>query len=164
MSSERQVNFDGDVFLARHPVFDLRALAEAMGARKTSALYSWVKYHVATGSLHQVERGLYAPVPLGVDRRVFAPDAFLVGAAVREDGVFAYHSALQLVGAAHSAFHVLAMLTGRRRRPLRVGDVRVEFVSHPTPLVRRRAVGLGVREVRYRDRGLRVTSPERTLV
>src|SRR2546422_6119167 len=46
----------------------------------------------------------------------------------------------------------------------RVGNVRVEFVSHPPPLVRRRAVGLGVREVRYRDRAVRVTGPERALV
>ncbi len=164
MRSERQAKFDGEAFLARHPVFGLRELAEAMGARKTSALYSWVKYHVATGRLHQVERGLYAPVPPGVDGRAFAPDAFLVGAAAREDSVFAYHSALQLLGAAHSVFHAVAVFTGRRRRPLRVGNVRVEFVSHPTPLVRRRAVGLGVREIRYRDRAVRVTGPERTLM
>src|SRR2546426_8381417 len=159
MGSERQVKFDGATFLARHPVFGLRELAEAMGARKTSALYSWVKYHVATGRLRQLERGLYAPVPPGVDRRAFAPDAFLVGAAAREDAVFAYHSALQLLGAAHSVFHTVALFTDRRRRPLRVGNVRVEFVSHPPPLVRRRAVGLGVREVRYRDRAVRVTGP-----
>ena len=163
MSSERQVNFDGEGFLARHSVFSLRELADAMRARKTSALYSWVRYHVATGRLHQVERGLYAPVPPGVDRRAFAPDAFLVGAAARADSVFAYHSALQLLGAAHSVFHVVAVFTARRRRPLRVGNVRVEFVSHPTPLVRHRAVGLGIREVRYRDRAVRATGPERTL-
>ncbi len=164
MSSERQVQFDGEGFLAKHPVFGLRDLAEAMGARKTSALYSWVKYHVATGRLRQVERGLYAPVPPGVDGRAFAPDAFLVGVTAREDSVFAYHSALQLLGAAHSVFHAVAVFTSRRRRPLRVGNVRVEFASHPAPFVQRRAVGLGVREVRYRDRALRATGPERTLV
>jgi predicted transcriptional regulator of viral defense system len=87
-----------------------------------------------------------------------------VAAAARDDSVFAYHSALQLLGAAHSVFHVVAVFTGRRRRPLQVRDARVEFVSHPTPLVRRRAVGLGVREVRYRDRALKATGPERTLV
>jgi predicted transcriptional regulator of viral defense system len=43
-------------------------------------------------------KGLYAVVPQGSEARRFAPDRFLIAAALSEDAVLAYHSALELLG------------------------------------------------------------------
>ncbi len=166
MSAQRQVNepFDTDRFLAATPAFTLAELRRAMRDPSPSAVRSWVKYHASAGRVKVIERGLYATVPAGTDADRFAADPFLVAAAIRSDCVFGYHAALELLGAAHSVAHLLGVFTDRRRRPLVVANVRVEFTPHPAPLVRRRATLSGVREVRYRGATLNATSAERTLL
>jgi predicted transcriptional regulator of viral defense system len=166
MSTYRQVRepFDTSRFLARTPAFTLAQVRAAMNGPSSSAVRSWVKYHASARRLLVVERGLYAAVPLGVDPEGFVPDPVLLAAASREDALFGYHGALELLGAAHSVVHLLGVFTARRRRPLTVGSVRVEFTPHPAPLARRRAARLGAREVRYRGASLQVTGPERTLL
>lgn len=166
MSTQRQVTepFDTDQFLATTPAFTLAGLRRAMHGRSPSAVRTWVKYHASTGRLRVIERGLYAAVPPGVDANGFVADPFLLAAAARDAGVFGYHAALELLGAAHSVAHLLGVFTSRRRRPMTVGGVRVEFTPHPAPLARRGATLAGVREVRYRGATLHATGPERTLL
>jgi predicted transcriptional regulator of viral defense system len=158
MNAERQVAaFASDRFLTAHPVFTMADLEEA-------GLQSWVRYRLRTGAIQQVERGVYAAVPPGTAARSFTPNPFLTAAVVRGDAVFGNHAALQLLGAAYSAYHTLTVFTSRRRRPLRVGRTRIEFLPHPVPLERRRATRLGVVELRYRGRVVAATGRERTLV
>lgn len=165
MSTDRQVaEFDTDRFLATHSVFSLRELREAMGHPSGSALRTWLKFHGSRGRVRALERGLYATVRPGDDPENVSPDPYLVGAALRSDGVFAYHSALRLLGAAHSDWNVVTILSRRRRRPLALGNARVEVLPHPAALIRNNATDLGVRDVPYLDTTLRVTGPERTLV
>src|ERR671919_1361231 len=164
MSAERQVPFHAAHFLAQHAVFTLADLETAMRPRTNTGLRSWVKYRLRTGAMVQVERGVYAAVPSGADPRSFTPDPFVAAAAVRDDAVFAYHAALQVLGAAYSVHRTLTVLTSRRRRPLQVGDTRVEFLPHPASLERRKATRLGVLKLRYRGRLLATTGRERTLV
>jgi predicted transcriptional regulator of viral defense system len=166
MSAQRQVTepFDTDRFLATTPAFTVARLRRAMHEPRPSALRSWVKYHASAGRLRVVERGLYSAVPPGADPDTFVADPFLLAAAARDDGAFGYHAALELLGAAHSVAHLLAVFTGRRRRPMAVGSVRVEFTPHPAPLARRGATLAGVRDVRYRGATLHATGPERTLL
>lgn len=111
-----------------------------------------------------VERGLYATVRPGDDPEALAPDPYLVGAVARPDGVFAYHSALSLLGAGHSDWNVVTLLSSSRRRPLVLRGTRVEVLPNPTALVRQAKTEVGVRSLPYLDRTLRVTGPERTLV
>ncbi len=163
MSTKRQVVFDTDTYLARNPVFTLSQLSEAMGRSRARA-QSWAKYHLGTGRLRAVERGTYAVVPPGMDPKAFLPDRFLVAAALRPDGIFAYHSALELLGAAHSAWHVAVVLSDRRRRALVLGSDRIEFHEHPAKL---RLAGdplLGVSRLPYRMVTITTAGAERTLV
>jgi predicted transcriptional regulator of viral defense system len=83
---------------------------------------------------------------------------------VRPDGVFAYHSALQLLGAAHSEWNRVIILTTRRRRPIRLGMATLEFSFHPVPLATAGKERMGVRELQYRVKTVTTTGPERTLV
>lgn len=165
MATHRQgQKFYTDQFLVTHPVFSLAALRAAMGEPSPSAVRSWLKFHGSRGHLTALERGLYATVRPGGDPRAVAPDPYLVAAVLRPDGVFAYHSALTLLGAGHSDWNVVTVLSDRRRRPLVLRSGRVEVLPHPAAMVRRGAVHLAVRQVPYLDRTLRVTGPERTLV
>jgi predicted transcriptional regulator of viral defense system len=152
-------------FLDRHPVFTRSMFAEAHGkGRMTPALVERLKYLQSTGRLVSLERGLYARVRPGEDPGAVTPDPYLVGAALRPDGVFGYHSALTLLGAGHSDWNVVTLLSSRRRRPLELRAAHVEILPHPLALVRRERTDLGARSVGYLHTTLRVTGPERTLV
>lgn len=123
-----------------------------------------LKYLQATGRVVSLERGLYATLRPGDSPDAVAPDPYLVGTALRPDGVFAYHSDLTLLGAGHSDWNVVTLLSRRRRRPLVLRTARVEVLPHPAALVRKGTTDLGVRQVPYLDTTLGVTGPERTLV
>jgi predicted transcriptional regulator of viral defense system len=132
--------------------------------RPSSALVERLKYLQSTGRVVSLERGLYATVRPGEDPDAVAPDPYLVAAALRPDGVFAYHSALTLLGAGHSDWSVVTLLSSRRRRPLELRNARIEILPHPVALVRKQATDLGVRSLGYLHTTVRVTGRERTLV
>jgi hypothetical protein len=157
--------FDFEAFLARSPVFTLGELAAARGNGKgRAAARNQLKRHLARGRVKGVARELYAAVPHGVDPERFVPDPFLVAAAARPDGVFAYHSALELLGVAHSVWQECTLHCDRRRAPLRVASTRVLFLSTPTALRSRRAQTVATRHVPRATRHLVTTGPERTVV
>ena len=163
MSTERQVVFDTETYLARNPAFTLSQVSDAMGRDRVRA-QSWAKYHLGTGRMRAVERGAYAVVPRGTDPKAFLPDRFLVAAALRPAGIFAYHSALEMLGAAHSVWHVAVVLTDRRRRAVVLGSDRIEFHEHPAKLRLAGSPLLGILRMPYRMVTINVAGPERTLV
>jgi len=139
--------------------------AQAHGeGQVSSALAKRLKYLQATGRVVSLERGLYATVRPGDNPEAVTPDPYLVGAVLRPDGVFAFHSALTLLGAGHSDWNVVTLLSRRRRRPLVLRAARVEVLPHPAALERTGKTDLGVQHVPYLDTKLRVTGRERTLV
>ena len=165
MSTRSQVHLATESFLDRNPVFTRSMFAGAHGEpRPSPALVKRLKYLQATGRVVSLERGLYATVRPGDNPEAAAPDPYLVSAVLRPDGVFAYHSALTLLGAGHSDWNVVTLLSDRRRRSLSLRNARVDVLPHPAALVRKRGTEVGVRSVPYLDRTLRVTGPERTLV
>lgn len=123
-----------------------------------------VKYHLARGRLKLVEKGVYAVVPPGLEVARFVPDRFLVAAALRSDAVLAYHSALELLGYAHSVYEDAFYLTARRRKDLGLDGGRVRSLLHPKPLRENREEAYGVETRERLGVKLRVTGPERTLV
>jgi predicted transcriptional regulator of viral defense system len=152
-------------FFETHPVFRFDEAAKALGLEdRPRATLKRLLYHAQEGTVTQVERGLWAVVPPGVDADGFEPDRFVVAAALRPDAVFCYHSALELLGAAHSETRLCTTFTRRRRPPLALRAARVEFLRPPTALVRAGQERLGLRESKRLGRALAFTGPERTLV
>ncbi|HUP23189.1 MAG TPA: type IV toxin-antitoxin system AbiEi family antitoxin [Thermoanaerobaculia bacterium] len=152
-------------FFESHPVFRLDEAAEALGlADRPRLAVKRLVYHAGEGTLKQVERGLWAVVPPSVEPEGFEPDRFAVAAALRPDAVFCYHSALELLGAAHSEARLCTVFTRHRRRPLALRGARIEFLRPPVALLRAERERLGVRETRRLGRRLEFTGPERTLV
>lgn len=154
---------DTTTFFATRPVFSLgeaaRTLRVASGKKGT---VERLKHHLETGRLKLVARGIYAVVPPGVEPKRYEPDPFLVAAAARPDGVFCLHSALDLLGAAHSEWYLVTLYTSRRRTPINIGRTSVRFLSHPLPEESSRTVG--TTDLPRSERVLRTTGPERTLV
>ncbi|MEW6112842.1 MAG: type IV toxin-antitoxin system AbiEi family antitoxin domain-containing protein [Acidobacteriota bacterium] len=152
-------------FFATHPVFSLddavRALAPE-SARLT--VVERLKHHLEVGRLQLVTREIYAVVPPSSRAATFQPDPFLVASAVRPDGIYSYHSALELLGVAHSTWTQLTLCTERRRRPLRMKGATLRFLEVPTPFRSGGTKDLGTRQAERQGRLLRTTGPERTLV
>jgi len=156
---------DTGTFLQTHRVFNLDEAAQDLaptGGRK--ATLERLKYSVARGKLKKLARGVYASVPPGVEPEKFQPDRFLVAAALRPDAVFSHHSALELLGAAHSEWRLCTAYSARRSQAFDLAGHEIRFLLQPQSLVRHQAVELGIRSVHRLDRELRVTGPERTLI
>lgn len=152
-------------FLATHAVFTLDEAARQLrpkGGR--SAVLERLKYALNRGRIKPVVRGVYATVPRGTDPDAFQPDPYVAAAAVREDAVFCYHSALDLLGASYSAWQAVTVYTARRRSPVALDGVLLRFLSHPVPLKRAGETELGLRALQRTGTSLRATGPERTLV
>lgn len=162
LTTQRQVSTER--FFERHPVFSLDQAARAFRHQSRRAALERLRYHVSTGRLKQVARGVYARVPAGMEPAKFHPDAFLVASTLRPAAVFSHHSALELLGVAHSEWNVVTVLTARRRPPLRLDGHTVKFLTPPVALVRSHRQGLGVRRLDRMGETLQVTGPERTLV
>jgi predicted transcriptional regulator of viral defense system len=151
-------------FLRRSPVFTLRDLARvANGRQPRRTALERVKYYSATGRVRRLARELYAVVPPGVEPGRFQPDRFLVARALRHEAVLSHHSALELLGAAHSVWNACTAYASGPGRRLSFGSSSVQILRPPAvlgPAWDR----LGVEEVHYFGQTLRVTGPERTLV
>ncbi len=152
-------------FFQTHPVFTLDQFRRAVGGSSTAAtVRSLVKYHLGRGHLKLVEQRVYAAIPPGSDPRRFVPDRFLVAAVLREGAVLAYHSALELLGYAHSTYRDTYYFTGRRRKDLVLGGGRVRALLHPKPLRDKGEEGYGVETRERLGVKVKLTGPERTLV
>ena len=123
-----------------------------------------LKYHLGSGTLKLAARGVYAVVPPGVPIERFQPDPALVASALRPDGVFSHHSALELLGSAHSVWHQCTLYVEQRRRPLRLNAATILFLEHPGPMRSAAGERLGTLRVERQGRFLRTTGPERTLI
>jgi predicted transcriptional regulator of viral defense system len=152
-------------FFATRSVFSLGEATAALGppgGRK--AMGERLKHHLEKGRLTTVMRGIYSVVPAGVNPAEFRPDPFLTALAVRADAVFSHHSALELLGAAHSVWNQMTLYTAKRRRPLRLAGQAIRFLDYPRALTSPAAETLGIRRIERLGKVLSATGPERTLI
>ncbi len=152
-------------FFSLHPVFSLdRAVRELAPAGERDRVRERLRYHLDRGKLKLLARGLYAVVPAGIAPDRFQPDALQVAAVERPDALFCHHSALELLGAAHSAWRDCTVFTARRRKDLQLGDARIRFLQVPVAMRGEDGRPLGSRQIEHRGKMLACAGPERTLV
>lgn len=152
-------------FFAQHPVFTREQFAEFLGPGVGPAgLTARLSYYSRTGCIRSVARSVYAVVPYGCPPESVQPDRFLLAHAARTDAIFSHHSALELLGTAHSVWSVCTLFSAKPRLTLRVPGSEIRSAPHPPALVRVNQVDVGVRTVEWRGVMLRATGPERTLV
>lgn len=159
---KRQVTND---FFAINSVFSLDEATEALSPPGgKSGTVERLKYHLQIGRLKLVAREIYAVVPPGVAVERFRPDPFLVAAAIRPAGVFSYHSAMELLGAAHAFWNICTLYVEKPRKSLALNGITVKFLNHPKALRSNAGQSLGTRSIERLGKLLRSTGPERTLV
>lgn len=154
-------------FFIRHPVFrfdEFRMAHQASGDRSPQTTASVLKQYVAAGRLINVRRGLYARVPDGADPKSFRVDPYLVASRLSDDAIIAYHSALELLGTAHSASSRITYLTQRRGNPFEFQGTRFAPVLVPVRLRTLADLGGGIIEERRQGLNVRLTGYERTFV
>lgn len=144
-------------FIATNPVFRLDELQAfyARTGRKASAARPAIAYHLKTGGLQPIRRGLYG--------RRGALDFWLVGSRIAPDAVLAYDGALSF-HLLHTPGHRMCFLTATRATPFAWGDV--IYTPVRLPKTRRATRELEDQVVTGGRMGLsvKVTSLERTLV
>ena len=154
-------------FFGLNSVFTKSEFASCATADKTVSrrtVDSLLAYHVRTGRLLRLRRGLYAVVGPGASSETQPVDPFLVAAKLADDAVLAYHTALEFHGKAYSVHERFNFLTASAVRPFLFRTQTFHSVSFPQALV---AKGEGLFEVKILERagvGVRVTSLERSLV
>jgi len=154
-------------FFSSHPVFrhdEFAAFLEALGGRSARTTDSILAYHVRTGRLLRVRRGLYATVPHGFDPGTFPVDPYLLASNRARDAVLAYHSALQFRGKAYSIHHRFPYLTGQVQQAFEFRGQTYVAVPFPKRLRDRKAELSGVETVAHAGGSVRVTNLERSLV
>jgi predicted transcriptional regulator of viral defense system len=152
-------------FFSRNPVFSLdQAVQELTPAGERDRIRARLRYHLDRGALKLLARELYAVVPEGVPAERFQADPFHAALVARPDATFCHHSALELLGAAHSVWRDCTVFTGRKRKKLRLGDTLVRFLETPAVMVGKTGRLFGTRRIEHRGMLLTSTGPERTLV
>ncbi len=154
-------------FFARRPVFTYEEFAAALdadGPRSVKTRDSLLAYHMKTGRILRVRRGLYASVPFGASLDTFPVDTFLLAGKMSEDAVIAYHTALEFYGKAHSVREELLFLTRKAIRPLSFRGYEFRGVRFPNALVKENQEFFAVETAERVGLPVRVTSLERTLV
>jgi predicted transcriptional regulator of viral defense system len=146
-------------FLGTHPVFNLEVARQQLPGDARQR----VAHAVEQGRVVRLRRELFAVVPPGQNPETFQPDQYLVMSHEREDAVLAGHSALELLGQAHSVWNKCVGYSNFGRSKFSIKGFGYEVVGHPTPLGSQ-SNSLGVLESEHMGMPIRHLGPERSLI
>lgn len=117
-----------------------------------------VKYLRKTGYVHVVRKGLYA---LDAERTGVVPDKYVLASKIQPEGVLSYHTALELLGVAHSAFYDTLYVSAKKRvRPFTYAHLEYRTVPAPEAWL----APAMQRKVKRAGETLRAAAPELALV
>lgn len=139
-------------------VEDLKDISKNIFGNKEEYYYRKYIYKLKKeGKIGKIRKGLYHAIPLDKLEEDFEADRYLV--ANKLEKPLAYHTALELHGAAHSAFTKIFVLVTRSNR---FRGFKFQGVGYE-PVVNEYDVG-HITSIEYRDTKIDVTGPERTFV
>lgn len=154
-------------FFRKYPVFTREELdhhLSSLGKVGPRTRETLLNYHLKTGHLVLIRRGLYAVIPRGSGPDKYPIDSFLVAAKLTKDAVLTYHTALEVHGRAYSVRESLTYSSTQPVAPVSFRSRIFRGVKFPVALCRTRKENFGVISVDRSGLGVRVTCLERTLV
>jgi predicted transcriptional regulator of viral defense system len=154
-------------FFNRHPVFtgdELAAFLASEGPRNVRTQEALLLYHVKSGRLVRVRRGLYAVVPPGASAESYPVDPFLLASRLTKDAVLAYHTAMELHGKAYSVYEHFTYLSAAPARPVAFRSHQFKGLRFPRALPPQVAASFDVVKADRTGLEVRVTGLERTFV
>lgn len=138
-------------------VFTFDEVRAAYGQQLTErSLRSIIRDNLKKGYIGMVRRGLYYIIPQVPPAGTPQVDKFLIASKLTEDGVIAYHAALELHGAAYSAFNTVHVLTRKLFKPLVFQSIRYQAVSN--------TYNVGIQTLKRDLVEVRCTDKERTII
>ncbi len=147
-------------FFSAHPVFRREEYARAVGRRTTDPVVTvMLRQHLLAGNILRVARAVFVAVPPHGDARNWTADRFLAASKLKLDAVIAYHSALELHGAAYTDAPDVLAITKSDPTVFETAQFSCRFVKWPAGLV-------ATRDIATVDRAglsVRVTTLERTI-
>jgi predicted transcriptional regulator of viral defense system len=154
-------------FFYEHPVFHHDEFTNYKlhhGNTKPGSVNTALSYYTKQGRIKLIRRKLYAVIPPNESAESLSVDPYLIAGKVTDDSVIAYHSALELMGAAYSIFGQLSYITGKKSKPFEYGGQWFQSVAVPKVLKDKQASDLFVDTINRQGLDIRVTNPARTFV
>ncbi len=143
-------------FLGKGP-FTFQDLYQAFkGENERKTLHNYLYMGLKRGYVKPIKRGLYYVVLPTDEKTEFTPDPFLVAAKLAPDSILAFHSALELHGAAYSYSHRVYFYSKTQTRRFEFRDV--EYV----PVQKK--ITWGVTTLEREGCSLKLTDRERTVL
>ena len=152
-------------FFETHAVFRYEEFAAFMTSQGTHRPESWrqqLSYHQKAGHLIHIRKFLYAVKPM-LSQEAWI-DPYLIAAKAAADGVIAYHSSLELHGAAYTTFSEFTYLTNQQRQAFAYEAQHFRAVLQPKTLVNGGHANYGVDTIIRGGIEIKLTSLERSIV
>lgn len=149
-------------FAEQWPFFTWDQFRSSVGVKETTG-YSRLKDAVKKGYIVRLGKGVYVSrVGPWMSK---APSPLLLPSFLAKDAVLCYHSALDVLGHAHSQFFTINYCSReKRRKGIFYGNYLIRQVNPRGAIVRKQKLNFGIVEKRIEGRTVRVTGRERTLV
>lgn len=122
-----------DSFFSQSPIFSLNQLADyksKAGTAKKEHLSQTLQYYLRKGRIISIRRGLFAVIPPHLSPEEAYIDPYALATNVTEDSILAYHTALELLGIAHTVFQRQTFKTRHKVKPFRYLDTLFQPVIH----------------------------------
>ncbi|MBX9695963.1 MAG: transcriptional regulator [Cyanobacteria bacterium] len=151
-------------FFGSHPVFTGAEFNAFFPERNRRAKQSLLDYHVKTGTILRIKRGLFATVPMHADSTTYKVNPLLIAAKAVDDSVIAYHSALTYHGLSQSIRHVLTFQSRHKDTAFSFQGNDYRPVYPKRSLVKNNNEAIFSASEELQGLTISVTIPERTMV
>ena len=140
---------------------DLKDISkQVLGRRDIKYLYWKYIYRLTKeGKVGKIKRGLYFSIPLDQLDEKFEVDRYILANKIKNNYALGYHSALELHGAAYSAFNNIFILIKKQHRFRKFRFQNVEYI----PVINKHH-NTHLTNINYKNREIIVTDPARTFV
>ena len=139
---------------------DLKNISkELLGKTDNNYLYrKYINKLLNEGKVGKIKRGLYFGIPLDHIGEEFEVDRYILSNKIKQGYALGYHSALELHGAAYSAFNSIYILIKKKDRFRLFNFQDVKYV----PVINKYYNHLT--SIRYKNKTVNVTDPSRTFI
>lgn len=154
-------------FFYENPVFRFETFAEwklMQGKIKSNSINTTLLYYVKAGRIKSIRRKLYAVVPPNQSSESVVVDPYLIAGKATDDAVLAYHTALELMGAAYSTFGQFTYLTKHKSKPFEFQGQWFQPVTVPAALQKKQKTSIGIDTIDRQGVALKITNRSRTFV
>lgn len=149
-------------FAEQWPFFTWDQFRGSVGVKETTG-YARLKDAVKRGYIDRLGKGVYVSRVGPWTAR--PPSPLLLPSFLADDAVLCYHSALDVLGHAHSQFFTVNYCSReQRRKGIFYGNYMIRQVNPREAVISKQELSFGVVEKRVEGRTVRVTGRERTLV